>query len=114
LRNVTAGLLSSVAAITAALLGMGVWALVVQNVTALVFVTVLNWLAVPWRPSGPRGLRAAGPLVRFGAHVSVANLFHTASREADNVIIGRVLDAGVLGLYTRAYSLLMLPLNQLK
>lgn len=114
LRNATAGLLASAAAITAALLGMGVWSLVVQNVSALVLATVLNWWAVPWRPGRPRGMRDAVPLLRFGAHVSVAGLFHTASREADNVVIGRFLDAGALGLYTRAYSLLMLPLKQLK
>ena len=114
LRNVLAGLLSSVAAIVAALLGMGIWALVVQHVGMLLLSTVLNWWAVPWRPGRPRGLREVGPLLGFGAHVSVAGLFHTLSREGDNVIIGRVLDAGALGLYTRAYGLLMLPLRQLK
>lgn len=114
LRNASAGLLASAAAIAAALLGMGVWSLVVQNVSALLFATVLNWWAVPWRPSRPRRLGDAVPLLRFGAHVSVASLFHTASREADNVIVGRFLDAGALGLYSRAYSLLMLPLKQLK
>lgn len=114
MRDVLAGLLGSVAAIVAALLGMGVWSLVVQNVSALLFSTVLNWWAVPWRPSRPRQLAEALPLLRFGAHVSIANLFHTVSREADNVVIGRFLDAGVLGLYTRAYSLLMLPLRRIK
>jgi len=113
-RDVTAGLLGSVAAIVAAVLGMGVWSLVVQNVSTLVFSTVLNWAAVPWRPSRPRELGEALPLLRFGAHVSIANLFHTVSREGDNVVIGRFLDAGVLGLYTRAYSLLMLPLRRIK
>ncbi|WP_324649587.1 lipopolysaccharide biosynthesis protein [Georgenia sp. H159] len=114
LRNVTAGALSSVAAVAAAFLGMGVWSLVVQSVSTVVLATALNWWAVPWRPSRPRGLRAALPLVAFGAHVSVANLFHTLSRQGDNIIIGRALDAGALGLYSRAYGLLMLPLRQLK
>ncbi|MBD8061614.1 lipopolysaccharide biosynthesis protein [Oceanitalea stevensii] len=114
LRNATAGLLASATAVVAALLGMGVWSLVIQNVSALLLATVLNWWAVPWRPGRPRRLGDAVPLLRFGAHVSVASLFHTASREGDNVIIGRFLDAGALGLYTRAYSLLMLPLKQLK
>lgn len=114
MRNLAAGVLSSAAAIGAALAGMGVWALVVQHVGALVFATMLNWWAVPWRPGRPRRLNEAVPLLKFGAHVSVANLFHTISRQGDNVIIGRFLDAGVLGLYTRAYGLLMLPLRQLK
>lgn len=114
LRNLSAGVISSAAAIVAALAGLGVWALVVQNVSALVLATVFNWTAVPWRPAPPRQLRAALPLLAFGAHVSVANMFHTIARQADNIVIGRFLDSGALGLYTRAYSLLMLPLTQLK
>ena len=35
------------------------------------------------------------------------------SRTADNVLIGRYLGAGPLGLYSRAYNLLMLPVRQL-
>lgn len=114
LRNVVAGLVSSAAAIAAALAGWGVWALVVQHVGMLVVTSALTWWAVPWRPGRPDGLRDALPLLGFGAHVSVANIFHTLSREGDNVIVGRALDAGALGLYTRAYGLLMLPLRQLK
>lgn len=113
-RNLAAGGLSSGCAIVAAVLGLGVWSLVIQSISALVFATVLNWWAVPWRPSRPRQVREALPLLAFGAHVSIAGLFHTLSRQGDNIIIGKFLDAGTLGLYTRAYSLLMLPLRQLK
>lgn len=35
------------------------------------------------------------------------------SRNVDNVIIGQRFGAGPLGVYSRAYQLLLLPLNQL-
>lgn len=114
LRNVVAGTLSSVAAVIAAFAGAGVWALVIQHVALTVFSSLVTWLAVPWRPSRPNHLREAAPLVKFGANVTGANLFFTMARQADNVIIGRVLDSGALGIYSRAYSLLTLPLRQLK
>ncbi|WP_231955192.1 lipopolysaccharide biosynthesis protein [Occultella aeris] len=114
IRNTTAGLLSCVAAVIAAFAGLGVWALVIQNLTAVLFGTLVLWLAVPWRPSRPRGFRDSFSLLKFGSNVTIANLFSTFSRQADNVIIGRFMDAGALGLYTKAYSLLTLPLRQLK
>ncbi|WP_168217916.1 lipopolysaccharide biosynthesis protein [Occultella kanbiaonis] len=114
MRNTFAGFLSCVAAIVAAFAGLGVWALVIQNVSLVLFGTVVLWLSVPWRPSRPKGFRDSVGLIKFGTNVTIANLFSTFSRQADNVIIGRFMDAGALGLYSKAYSLLTLPLRQLK
>ncbi len=41
-------------------------------------------------------------------------MLNTISRQADNVLIGKFLGAGPLGLYSRAYGLLMMPLRQIK
>lgn len=113
-RNMVARLVSSLVAIAAAVGGLGVWALVLQQVLLVVLAAAFVWLAVDWRPSRPRELRAALHLVRFGSLVTLSNLLHSVSRQADNIIIGRVLGAGALGLYTRAYALLTLPLRQIK
>lgn len=114
LRNTLAGLLSCTAAVIAAFAGMGVWALVIQNVAAVIFGAAVLWIAVPWRPTWPGGFRQSFGLIRFGANVTIGNLFTTLTRQGDNVIVGRFLGAGPLGLYSKAYSLLTLPLNQLK
>ena len=114
LRTSVARLVASVAAIGAALAGAGYWSLVVLQVTQTVVALLVVWTAVRWRPGPPRGLSEAVPLLRFGAGVSAAGLLNTVSRNADNVLIGRVLGADALGLYTRAYGLLLVPLRQLK
>jgi O-antigen/teichoic acid export membrane protein len=114
LRTSVARLVASAAAILAAWAGAGYWSLVVLQVTQTVVALVVVWTAVRWRPGPPRRLSDAMPLLRFGAGVSAAGLLNTVSRNADNVLIGRVLGADALGLYTRAYGLLLVPLRQLK
>lgn len=100
-------------AIAAALLGAGVWSLVVLNAAMFAWRWVsLAWLVRPHfgRPHIDRSVR---PLVTFGGSVLGVQLLNYAARNLDNVVIGRALGAGVLGIYSRAYALLMLPINQL-
>lgn len=114
IRNLIARLLAGVTAVGAALAGAGYWSLVVLHISLVVYSAVLVWVAVDWRPSAPRALRGTAPLVRFGANITVADLANAVSRNVDNILIGRFVGADALGLYTRAYSLFMLPLRQLK
>jgi O-antigen/teichoic acid export membrane protein len=114
LRTSASRLVASAAAIVAALAGAGYWSLVVLQVTQTVVALVVVWTAVRWRPGPPRRFTEALPLLRFGAGVSTAGLLYTVARNADNVLIGRVLGADALGLYARAYGLLLVPLRQLK
>ena len=114
LRQTLSRLLASLVAIGAAALGAGYWALVAQQVSLSLFMLVLIWLAVRWRPGRPRGVRATLPLVKFGAGVSLAGLFNAFGRMGDSIIIGRALGATELGVYSRAYTLQQMPLGQLK
>lgn len=113
-RSVSARLAASIVAVVAALLGAGYWSLVLQQIASVLLSAIVVWTAVRWVPGRPRELRSTLPLVRFGAGVSAAALMNTLARQADNIIIGRVLGAGPLGIYSRAYALLMLPLRQMK
>lgn len=100
-------------AIALALMGFGYWALgwqqVVQGIVMLAVVTV----AARWRPG--RYTRGAGirPLLSFGGNMMGAQLLGYTSRNIDSVIIGATVGAAPLGIYNRAFQLLMLPLNQL-
>ncbi len=105
--------LSTALAIAVAVLGGGLWALVALNVSYVLARCLQLWKASGWLPGLPR--RAAGlwSLLTFGAHLSVFNAVNYAARNADNVLIGRFVGADALGLYDRAYRLLMLPLQQI-
>jgi PST family polysaccharide transporter len=57
------------------------------------------------------GVGARGMLA-FGGNLTAFNLLNYFSRNFDNILIGRVLGCS-LGIYTKAYGLLMLPIAQI-
>ena len=52
-------------------------------------------------------------MIAFGSNVAVSYVIFTINRSADNLLVGWYWGAGPLGLYSRAYNLLMLPVRQL-
>lgn len=98
-------------AIAAALAGLGYWALVVRGLSYSFVQLIAIWLAVPWRPDRPRRAAGAGSLVRFGGYVTGFQAVNYVGRNLDNVLIGRFLGGATLGIYAKAYQLLMLPLR---
>jgi PST family polysaccharide transporter len=97
----------------AAAFDAGYWALVVQQIVGGLCLTAFVWTAIDWRPSRPSRRTGVRPLLKFGAGVSVANVFYYFSSNADNILIGRFLGTGPLGLYARAYNLFLVPLRQI-
>jgi O-antigen/teichoic acid export membrane protein len=113
LRSLTPRILGGGVAIVAAVLGAGYWALVLQQVVGMFFTVLFVWTAIDWRPGKPTRRTGVRPLLRFGAGVSVANLAYYFSGNSDNILVGRFLGAGPLGLYARAYNLFLVPLRQI-
>jgi hypothetical protein len=102
---------AAAAGVAAALAGWGYWALVVRGVTGSFVQMVAVWVAVPWRPDRPRRAAGSGSLVRFGGYITAFQAVNYVGRNLDNVLIGRVLGGATLGIYSKAYQLLMLPLS---
>ncbi len=100
-------------AVAAAVLGAGPWSLVALHLTVATVRTLSVWLACSWRPGLP-SVRAEGlsPMLKFGSTLSGATMLNYLARNADNVLLGRFAGAAALGLYGRAYSLILLPLQQ--
>ena len=110
--DILAQLLSVVVAITAAAKGLGAWAVVLQQVTFVVTTFTVNALQCRWRPQRPDRAVPMGRFIRFGSHLLGTNLMGFAVNNVDNVAIGAVWGPGSLGLYSRAYQLLQVPLQQ--
>jgi PST family polysaccharide transporter len=99
--------------ITFALLGFGYWSLVAVLLTTSFLNCILVWTICGWRPGRfQRGVGARGMLA-FGGNLTAFNVLNYFSRNFDNVLIGRVLGAAPLGIYSKAYGLLMLPITQI-
>jgi len=101
------------AAITAGLLGWGYWALIVLVGTGLVVRLIMLWASMRPRPGWPRIHRDVLPLVGRGGSIFGAELLNYIERNADTIIIGQQLGPSVLGQYSRAYALFLMPLQQL-
>jgi PST family polysaccharide transporter len=58
-------------------------------------------------------MNAARELSHFGLNLMGFNIFNYWARNADNFLIAKILGAPSLGIYSRAYTLMMIPITQL-
>jgi O-antigen/teichoic acid export membrane protein len=113
IRDIASCALAVPVALLLAWRGAGYWALVALPLTLNFTQMVLSWLMVRWMPGLPQRDAKVKSLVSFGGNVAASYLIFNVNRSADNVLIGWYWGAGPLGLYSRAYNLLMLPVRQL-
>lgn len=113
IRDIASPAIAVPLAIVMAWRGAGYWTLVALPLMLNLISTALSWLMVRWIPALPRRHADVGSMISFGGKVAASYAIITVNRSADNVLIGWYWGAGPLGLYSRAYNLLMLPVRQL-
>lgn len=106
-RALVASVLSGVAGIVAAAVGLGVWSLVIQMLLQAAVATVVLWLKAPWLPRLRVSRRHFRELFGFSSNIAVMNLLNVTNRRADDLLIGVVLGPVALGLYSVAYRILL-------
>ncbi|NHC13440.1 lipopolysaccharide biosynthesis protein [Motilibacter deserti] len=105
-RSVVAALISSVVALVLALLGAGVWALVVQTLLEALVSCVGVWLQAGYRPGLSFSVGALRDLLSWGYKTSGMDLLNALTQRLDDLLIGAVLGTEALGIYSVAYRLL--------
>ncbi len=101
--------LSGITAITLALWGIGVWALVAQNIVASVVSSSGRTIAARWLPGFAFSRKRFRELFSFSSGALGYFLINHGMRNIDKAIIGGVLGATALGFYAIAYNLVLLP-----
>jgi O-antigen/teichoic acid export membrane protein len=109
--NILATVLSGIAAVGFALHGYGVWALAWQSLAFTAITTGLLWNQAKWRPRFIFDRQAAAELARYGSYLVGFDAVNYWARNLDNLLIGKFLGAHELGIYSRAYQLMMLPIS---
>ncbi|MCY7405470.1 MAG: oligosaccharide flippase family protein [Cryobacterium sp.] len=99
--------------IVMALNGFGYWALAGQQISQGVLTIILLIPITRWFPGWYHRRAPMRHLITFGSNLAGTQLLGYASRNTDTIVIGATLGAGPLGLYNRAFQLLLLPLNQI-
>jgi O-antigen/teichoic acid export membrane protein len=97
-----------IVAITSSLYGAGYWALVLNQLVVGITTAMGVWLLCDWRPGLPVGHSGVRSMLAFGGNLTGANVLNYFVRNFDNILIGWYWGAQQLGLYTRAYQLLVI------
>lgn len=106
----------AVPSIVLASLGLGAWALafglVIQSAVRLLLLA--GGIARSYRlrlRHASFSWKALGQLLSFGVGYTVGALASHLATSGDNLVVGRVLSQYALGLYSRAYQLMVFPAN---
>ena len=114
-----AALVASLIAVVAGLAGAGVWALVARQILFQLLSALFAWAAVRRVGALPGRLRLSLPALRAGMgdrpHAMsffVLALISFVAMNMDYVIVGRVTDVTLLGVYALAFTLAFAPQTQ--
>ncbi len=100
-------------AVTAALLGAGYWALVIQRLMVPTLILIGTWSTCRWRPGLPKLVPGVRDLFGFGASVTICNVAVAITRSVDQILIGWLWGPITLGLYERTTRLLQVPITNI-
>ncbi len=108
----TAAVLSGILAVVLALVGFGVWSLVWRTIAVTTLTAVGMWWVTRWRPRWMFDPRAVRELLGFSSNLLGYRAINYWVQNGNDLIIGRFLGTSALGIYSRAYLVLLLPLNE--
>jgi O-antigen/teichoic acid export membrane protein len=97
--------------VTLALLGFGVWALVASYLAQTLVVSITLLVVRPHAKRLCFQWHTWKEMSYMGAGFSAAQVCNYVALKGDNAVVGRMLGAGALGLYTRAYGLMTMSVT---
>ena len=111
--GLTSVIIGYVVGITMAWYGYSYRALVFSQLAVVSTNTGLTVSLCRWVPNLPKRDTGVRSMIRFGGNLTGFTTINYFSRNLDNLLIGRFWGAQQLGLYTRAYQLMGLPIDQI-
>lgn len=111
--EISALLVGILTAVICSLLGMKYWSLVFMQIANAFTAMAGSWIASGWMPGLPKKGSGVRPMLAFGGNLTIFNFVNYFARNLDNILIGKFWGALQAGLYSKAYSLLLMPLGQI-
>lgn len=106
-------IISSILGIVLAYKGFGVWALVYSLLSKSSIELIGYFVLVKWRPNFVFSKTSFYNLFSFGSKVTLNSFLGYLNRNSDNLVIGKFLGESSLGIYSRVYGIMMLPLRNI-
>ena len=113
IRDILAQTAGVTVAVGLALNGETLLALIAQLWVARIFEVISLYSLVKWRPRFVFSLKKLKEHLSFGVQVGGSQFLAYGSRNIDNFLVGSLLGAGLLGVYSRAYQIMMIPLSNI-
>lgn len=112
-RNLGTTVIGGFIGIYMALEGYGVWALVGQSLITTITGLIISSVMIKWRPKFIFKRELLGSHMRYSMPLLADSSLNYWVRNVDNLLVGKFLGAISLGIYTRAYNLMLLPISQI-
>lgn len=99
LRSIVASLISGIVGVVMAIQGYGVWALVAQQLTGQLLVTIITMVSANWWPRLKFSGVFAGQALKFSSPLMLAQLINTLCNSVLELMVGVLLGPAALGIY---------------
>lgn len=103
----------AVASISAALLGAGVYALLINPVGSSILIFILSYWKYPVKLTLLPKLDAIRKIASYSIYNFGFSLINYFTRNLDKLLIGKVFNMSELGYYEKSYRLMLLPVQNL-
>ncbi|MEG0958263.1 MAG: lipopolysaccharide biosynthesis protein [Erysipelotrichaceae bacterium] len=95
-------IISGVLGIFAAYLGLGIWSIVIQQLTNQIIITLVLMFETKWVPQFRINVYKLTRLFKFGSRILSSALLDTIYNNVFSLVIGKVFSTEQLGYYNRA------------
>ena len=113
LAGVASIVVGGVVSVCGAAAGWGAWALVAQQLGTVTVGAALLWLVCTWRPKRTFSRASVRSLGGYGADVLGTRIAYRTQESALPLIVGHSLGPSPLGIFTIAYTVILVPLTRL-
>lgn len=107
--DLTSSIIAVTVAIFSAYNGLGVWSLVVYQLTLSSCQTIGVWIVHKWTPSFIFDVQSFKSLFRFGGFLLISDLLNTLCDNVQGLIIGKRFSPTIMGYYSQAKKLEEIP-----
>lgn len=113
LRSFIIQISAGAAAVTAALCGAGLYALIINPIVSSILIFIISYHRYPQRLRFTLGLGVLRKIFSYSAYQFLFNVINYFSRNLDKLLIGKYMGMSPLGYYEKSYRLMMLPLQNI-
>lgn len=107
--DITALAISSLLGILAAVLGLGLWSLVILNISGTLFTFLGLYLFSGWKPRLSFDPVMAKWFLKFGVFLFIGGITTFIIFQYNDFVIGTFVGTATLGFYTKAFQFAQLP-----